>query len=218
MFSITICWPRLSPTRGAMSRADVDRAAGSERHDQGDGPRRQSWADAAPPPPAAQASRTATTALRMCSFLACASALAPLVLIGAAHFAISRGMKLARNSGVRWCDGGTRSPSCSSRSRTHGVSWASLAARLRRRTISPGVPFGKNSAFHPLPSNSARPCSPAVATSPSTAERLSPRVAIGLTVRAAICGDPVEITSHRKSMRPPPGLASPGRCRDRARE
>src|SRR5499426_3687441 len=65
--------------------------------------------------------------------------------MGPAQRAISLTTNLARYSGVLRSAAGMVTPMLLNRSRTAGVSTASLTALASRRTISSGVPFGKES-------------------------------------------------------------------------
>src|SRR5260370_6485101 len=65
----------------------------------------------------------------------------PLALIGAAHFAISAGMNVARYAGLRRSGATTVTPTLSSRSRTAGESRASLVALASRCTATADVPL-----------------------------------------------------------------------------
>src|SRR6266849_2584021 len=117
----------------------------------------------------------------------------PLALIGAAHFAISAGMNVARYSRLRRSGATTVTPTLSSRSRTAGESSASLVALASRRTTRPGVPLGNTRAIQALQSRPGRPCSCAVGTFASTGGRVGPSVAIAFTAPASIWGNAVEI-------------------------
>src|SRR5262249_25111864 len=90
------------------------------------------------------------------------STLAPLALMGAAHRSISLGTNFVRYSGVRRSGGGMVTPMLSKRSRTAGASTASFTALARCRTVSSGVPLGKESDAQLPQSRPERPCSCAV--------------------------------------------------------
>src|ERR1700680_4981373 len=100
----------------------------------------------------------------------------PLALIGAAHLAISAGMKRARNSGLRRSGPTTETPRLSRRSRTKGASSDSLVAAARGRTTAGGVPLGNTKAIQALQSSPGTPCSSAVVRLFNTAGRVDPSV------------------------------------------
>src|SRR5262249_9884213 len=133
------------------------------------------------------------------------SSLAPLALMGPAQRAISLTTNLARYSGVLRSAAGMVTPMLLNRSRTAGVSTASLTALARRRTISSGVPFGNESEPQLPQSRPARPSSCAVASCSRPGARSSPSVAIRLD-RAALnlrqrgrnlLGDEVDASAHQ---------------------
>ncbi len=88
------------------------------------------------------------------------------------------------------------------RSRTAGVSTASCDALANRRTITSGVPFGKEKEAQLPQSRPERPISCAVARLVRPGARSRPSVTIAFTAPPWICGSAVEICSAMKSMRP----------------
>src|SRR5215471_9401524 len=76
------------------------------------------------------------------------STLAPLALIGAAHFSISLLTKPPRYSGVARSSDTITAPRFASRSLTEAVCMASSAASCSFLTIAAGAFFGRKIAFH----------------------------------------------------------------------
>src|SRR5262249_53457503 len=105
--------------------------------------------------------------------------------MGPAQRAISLTTNFAKYSGVLRSGAGMVTPMLLNRSRTAGVSTASLVALARRRTISSGVPLGKESEPQLPQSRPARPSSCALGSCSRPGARSSPRGASGFD-RAAL--------------------------------
>ena len=85
---------------------------------------------------------------RKCRFGASVSGLISAALTIGSHFAISALCQAPSASGVSWSGDGISRPRSSSRRFTAGSASASTTAALSRATMSLGVPFGTQSAFH----------------------------------------------------------------------